>query len=402
MGVDKMKLKWKEFADGYITRLNGKYYYCNETAKEILEILNVSVSMEEAVVAVSKAMEIDKKEAEEWIAIVNKKPNEIQEYYKDVQNLDTPIKVQWKVTENCNLRCAHCWNGKIKEDNLDESEYLDIAKKICSWNVLEVTLTGGEIFTVGNIDEVIECFVSKNIYVNLFSNGILIDQHIDFLKNYKDLLQVNVSIDGNKEYHEKIRGKNTYEGMLKNVKVLIENGIKVVSNTVINKMNFLCIPEMIENLNKIGVKNIQISHLILKGNAVENQSKLLMNNNDYEEFRKLLYQYAKEHSNSHTHIYYSDVTDDTSKIYELKEENCTYYEDWICCAGVTRVTVNPNGDVVSCPFFKEYVMGNLLKDTVQDIWMSNKRLEFVKLKKKNNNGRHCIAYQFGRLNNEGK
>ena len=392
-----MNILWKNLNDGYAVRIKGKYFYCNESAKATLDVLSQTSSIDEAMVLLSETSGISFEEAREWINSVNVKPSEITQQYKDVQGLEDPIKVQWKMTEKCNLKCKHCWNGDVREEQISEEQYLLMAEKICSWNVLEVTLTGGEIFTISNIDTIIEYFVSKGVYVNLFSNCILIDRHIEILKKYRDLVQVNVSIDGNREYHEKIRGNNTYERTLENVKLLLESKIKVVSNTVINKLNYTCIPDLIVKLVDIGIKDIQISHLILRGNAVENEKELLMDKSDYSIFRNMLQKCAFSNIKSNVHIYYSDINDATKQVYNMRDSQNTFVDNWSCCAGETRVTVTSNGNVVSCPFFDEYVMGNLIMDNVEDIWMSEKRLDFIRLKKKKSNGRQCIAYQLGRI-----
>jgi radical SAM protein with 4Fe4S-binding SPASM domain len=48
-----------------------------------------------------------------------------------------------------------------------------------------------------------------------------------------------------------------------------------------------------------------------------------------------------------------------------------------CRVATTVLTINPNGDVVPCPFFRSYVLGNLTREKISDIWGNQRHRAFL-------------------------
>ena len=53
-----------------------------------------------------------------------------------------------------------------------------------------------------------------------------------------------------------------------------------------------------------------------------------------------------------------------------------------CHVATTFATINPNGDVVPCPFFSSYVIGNLMEKNLDEIWGSFRHKKFINLQKR--------------------
>ena len=49
-----------------------------------------------------------------------------------------------------------------------------------------------------------------------------------------------------------------------------------------------------------------------------------------------------------------------------------------CLICSTLLTINPFGDVCPCLFFKNYILGNLVKGDLKKIWGNEKHKRFVK------------------------
>jgi MoaA/NifB/PqqE/SkfB family radical SAM enzyme len=280
-------VKWKQLDDGNITSINGKYYYFNDTAKEILVHLIKTGKPIATVDYISNKYGLSEEESIKWVNAVNRNYDEIDQYYSEVHKLESPLKVQWKITEQCNLRCMHCYNGTTCEKTFDLDKINVIADKICEWDVFEVTLTGGEIFTVPNIQSIMKKLLDRNIKITLFTNGTLIFPYLDFLQKYSSMLHVNISIDGIKEYHDQIRGMGTFDLAIRAIKEMKKRGIKVTTNTVIAKLNYGQMDKLINQLSNYDV-NIQFSHLIIKGNAAKNKNVLLMNEEENKKFKNII------------------------------------------------------------------------------------------------------------------
>ena len=63
-----------------------------------------------------------------------------------------------------------------------------------------------------------------------------------------------------------------------------------------------------------------------------------------------------------------------------------------CYVERNEITVDPYGNLVVCPFFRNYVLGNIIEMSFKDIWNNEKHKYFRKIQ--NNGGfpicPHCI------------
>ena len=152
--------------------------------------------------------------------------------------IQTP-NITFQVTDNCNLACTYCYQHNkgehtmplfiaqkfidlLLENNSNTQQYIDTYA--CDAVILD--FIGGEPFLeVELIDQIIEYFRTKTIQLNhpwqynwrvsISSNGTLyFTQKVqDFIKKYNQFLSLGISIDGNKELHDKCRVfKNSTKG----------------------------------------------------------------------------------------------------------------------------------------------------------------------------------------------
>lgn len=386
-------LKRKLNKDRNLILWNSKYYVVNDLTYELLELFDQKCDISD----IAKKLGYKKKEIKLMYDEIEQKLLS-KDYYEDNLKLSTPIKIQWKITNKCNLRCKHCYLGKLNGFELDFDKVMEITDTIINSNVMEVTLSGGECLTYKGIEKVIEKLLSNGIKVDIFTNALLLK---DVLKKIDDKIQDKtkllfyVSVDGLKENHEKIRGKNTFDKTINNMKYAIEKGYPVVTNTVINKINYSDIIDMVVLLKTMGVKDVQLSNLIVQGNATTDLKIDLKSQMMLKEKLSTLY---KEHP-EFGYIYYSEVPDEDGvrKVYSLSEQKDEYIgnDNWKCTAGVARVTIDPNGKVYCCPFIKDSYLGDLNNENLSDIWDNVNRYKFLKRLARENTDRVCLAIKEG-------
>ena len=143
------------------------------------------------------------------------------------------IKTLWFNTGTlCNIECKNCYiESSPKNDRLvyltfDEvKNFIDeaIEKNL---GTQEIGFTGGEPFMNKDIIKMIEYSLSKGLKTLVLSNAMkpMLNRVEEIKKvNHKNLT-IRVSIDHyEKSKHEEIRGKNTYDIMMKGLKWLDEN-----------------------------------------------------------------------------------------------------------------------------------------------------------------------------------
>jgi sulfatase maturation enzyme AslB (radical SAM superfamily) len=143
------------------------------------------------------------------------------------------IKTLWFNTGTlCNIECKNCYiESSPKNDRLVYITFEEVKLFIDeainkNLGTKEIGFTGGEPFMNKDVLKMIEYSLSKNFKVLVLSNAMqpMLNRKEDLLKiNHQDLT-IRVSIDHyQKEKHEEIRGKNTFNVMMEGLKWLNQN-----------------------------------------------------------------------------------------------------------------------------------------------------------------------------------
>jgi MoaA/NifB/PqqE/SkfB family radical SAM enzyme len=122
-----------------------------------------------------------------------------------------PYKLNWILTERCNLRCASCrvWEAPRRELSLDEIRAFLGRAHDFSW----VDLSGGEIFLREDLGEIVAAVVASCRRLALLhfpTNGWFTDRVValvrDTLARPHPRVVVTVSVDGPPALHDHLRG----------------------------------------------------------------------------------------------------------------------------------------------------------------------------------------------------
>jgi len=112
------------------------------------------------------------------------------------------------ITYECNLNCAFCSvkNQRGTRISIDKGvETLKSNKNKIDW----IYITGGEPFLIDNLSEICQDLRDYGFKVGVTTNGTIfrpeIADHVD---------RVGISIDGPKEYHDRYRGENVFDGSM--------------------------------------------------------------------------------------------------------------------------------------------------------------------------------------------
>ncbi len=125
---------------------------------------------------------------------------------------DTSFVLRIYLTNNCNLRCSHCF--MYAENKLENELSLDELKQLLSLCVNngchKVIYTGGEVGTRKDFIDILKYSKHLNLEVQVLTNGTVWNEdEINELANYIDDIQI--SIDGfDEESNSKIRGKGAF------------------------------------------------------------------------------------------------------------------------------------------------------------------------------------------------
>jgi len=280
-----------------------------------------------------------------------------------------PLLGVWvNVDSSCNLNCKHCFLGAKSptpnQDFLKPEDYHQFALdllQIGGEQPVKVDITGGEPLLRPDLIEIIEAFRIKGISINVITNGLLLtDSVISHLA--KNNIEITISLDGvNKEQHEFIRGANTYELTVNNIKKCTAAGISTTLTMTVHKGNQDSIIQYFELAEELGANHVNLSYLNDFGNAPVFGLELP---NESESTKKLLIEAVKNNT------VYSRIMG--TAIGTLIETLLLPIRTDCCGSGINNCSIGANGDVYPCPSFQteNFVAGNLKKASIREIWTS--------------------------------
>ena len=183
-----------------------------------------------------------------------------------------PYILIFKTTSNCNLRCKHCFFAESPEtykmdNDLSETELFEILQYFVEKiNITNVSLTGGEFFSAPYAMRFLEYLKSKNILVDILTNGTKITADIakklgQILNPDMDSLQI--SLEGPKDVNDFIRGAGVFDKAISSIQMLVEQKLNVCVAITVNSFNALKIAELYEICRKAKIKRLNIGGMIV-------------------------------------------------------------------------------------------------------------------------------------------
>ena|SRR3989338_635649 len=165
--------------------------------------------------------------------------------------IQKPLVVLFYVTDRCNLSCRYCvgnWSAR-KIHDLSLEEIKRIIDQCAELGSCHFTIHGGEILVRNDTKEIIGYLKSKGMYVNVVTNGILLEEKISDLQDVDSLC---ISLDGREENNDYTRGAGSYKKIMRAIHVAKENAIKFVVHATLTKRNLNDIEYLAEQAKEIG------------------------------------------------------------------------------------------------------------------------------------------------------
>jgi len=195
------------------------------------------------------------------------------------------------ITENCQLRCKHCYLGdRLKRGG--QMPIQQIIKHLNLWKGLgtnRICLIGGEPTLHPDFKAAVQYANSlKFKEVIMDTNGI--PPSLDVLKQLdpKDFSYIQISLDGGSpETHELIRGVGTFNKTLKTIKELCKQGFDVRIISTVNKLNSKDCLKVIKLADSIGVSMVKF-HVCSQEGRCKNDSAMIFSPKEWLDFIKII------------------------------------------------------------------------------------------------------------------
>lgn len=314
-----------------------------------------------------------------------------------------------KLTDRCNMRCKMCGQWRLKEISKNQIVHKSYELALNQWKDfigslpynrdLIVYLWGGEPFLFKGVIELIRTIKKKGYRCAITTNGYFLEEHAEAIVRL-GLDYLEVSVDGNPELHDRIRG--IYGSFKK-----IEKGLRLVRQT---KMSYESLTPLIIMSSTISAYNASYINSIFRS-AQRLKVELLI-------LQPIIYtptKYGLKHQRLMKNIF--NLRADSWKgfevnspfqitpyleknIHSLTQKNWNYFiscssalypgrvSDYfnqyennfglLCQSPWHTVGILPNGKVTFCDIFPDYILGDIKKENLNKIWNNKRARQFRK------------------------
>lgn len=257
-----------------------------------------------------------------------------------------------EITQNCNLRCKHCYGQFGREAHAPylSLEYIKSLKPhLDRLHTRNIALTGGEVLVHRDFEAIAQFFLENGFQLTIFTNGYCSQRLERFLEQVKGYhMSVSISLDGTETIHNEIRGKeDAFQNTMESLRLIhraenINGGI----STVVMQENVEDIQQLKQNIREQFPKLGQSCKLIIPTESNE-QKKSAFSTEELEE----IYQKFPE-------------------VFEMQRFDKK--QKYRCAGGIASAALDAEKHLKICAAAKgkTFWIGDLNEKTLYDAWIN--------------------------------
>ena len=307
-----------------------------------------------------------------------------------------PLVLQWHITDRCNFRCKHCYQDKYFGEELSfkdllkivdqYKDLLDRVKKATSPFPVkaQINITGGEPFVRKDIMDLLEVLSeNKELFdFGILCNGSFIDEKMANALRNLGVVNVQLSIEGERETNDKIRAPGSFDTAVSAVKTIKKvGGIYTAISFTASKANFREFSKVARLGCEIGADIVWSDRLVPQGSGEK------MDCLSPKETREYVGILSKAKEDARKGGYKTRIkTQRALQFLGLTEEEMKQNKPYHCGAGDRVFIILPNGDLYPCRRMPVAV-GNVMKTPLAELFYSAEL--FVKLRDLNRISEGC-------------
>lgn len=289
---------------------------------------------------------------------------------------------QWHITERCNLRCTHCYQESYGGAELAFEQWLAVINQLEAilddWSRTTATparahinVTGGEPFVHPDFLRLLEVFHAKQDRLSfaILSNGCFIDAELAQRLAKLRPGFVQISIEGMRATHDRIRGTGTFERAVAAMRHLTRERVPVFISFTAHRGNFREFPEVARLACDLRVKRLWSDRLIPSGAGVglETQSLTPAEVREYLELMRAAREETKRRWFCRTEV----------AQHRALQFLTAHDQPYHCTAGDSLLTLRSNGDLLPCRRLPISV-GNILETPLRDLYRDHPILQALR------------------------
>ena len=292
-------------------------------------------------------------------------------FLEEVQGKPLIARIQFELSSRCNERCIHCYipnEKKNKGFDMPTRKVKSILDEFAEMGGIHVTLSGGEAFLHKDLIEIVRYCREKDLKISILSNLISLrdDQIADLKEANLSLIQVSLySMDP--EIHDLITTvKGSFERTKSAIEKFVANDIPVQISCPIMKANRKGYGEVLEYAKSLKIK-AQTDYIMIARADLDTEN--LANRLSLEETEELLRDLIEHDTN-----YKENTLQQLPVSDQIKFNLERFKKQPVCGVGYDNCCITANGDVYPCAGWQNYVLGNVYKQSLKEIWENSPRI----------------------------
>ena len=276
-----------------------------------------------------------------------------------------PAVLQFELTGKCNLKCKQCYNDSGKRETVMTAEHWkDFSHKSVD-NLFSVTLSGGEPLLLGKqLFDIMDIFEEGNTWINMISNGFLINRNIAKQISQYSIGWIEISIDSPyEEYHDYLRGvQGSWRQAVLAASYLASYNVPVFIGTCVTPKSLDQLEDMVKLTQQIGAMGVTFTKVFISGRAYFNQQELILTDEQTKRFIAKASELKKNTKDIKINYSTQSIQDAVNDI-----TNTAYYQIPI---------IRPDGKMrLSC--FEPIIIGDVLHEDVPTLWDRYKKVRMM-------------------------
>ena len=294
--------------------------------------------------------------------------------------MDKYFAFQWHITDECDQRCQHCYifaednNIPLIEMNYEKIEAvfgncMDMCRKL--EGIPYFYITGGDPILHKDFWKMLELFKANNIAFGILGNPFHLTEEVCKKLKYYGCDKYQLSIDGLRETHDKIRKSGSFDTTIEKISVLRNAGIKCAIMTTVSKMNIDEIEGIIDVVVENNVNIFAFARYCPTGFEKSNH----IEPNEYKDFLEKIWNKFEQYKDSNTSFNLKDhlwtLFLHEKGLFEIPEDldKNTIYDG--CNCANSHMTILPTGNVYACRRMESQI-GNVFKESIHNIFLGEK------------------------------
>ena len=172
------------------------------------------------------------------------------------------------VTNRCNMSCRHCMFGSGPCDGaeLDAGRVIELAQQASELGCRVFALTGGEPLVHRSFAHIAEQLLAlPESRLVLMTNGMLLSRVLPGILTYRQRLHLQISVDGLRERHDRLRGSGSFDGLMEQLRWLRRHEMPFTLSMCVTASNVDDMPGVIDLAAEYGSKNVHFMWYFVRG-----------------------------------------------------------------------------------------------------------------------------------------